>query len=199
MKLLFLEASDSALIRRFSETRRPHPLAGDRSVAEGLTDERRLLLPLRRLADKVLDTSNLTVHELRRVIRETTGGTESLSPLVVTFLSFGFRRGVPTDADLVFDVRFLPNPHFVEALRPFTGRHPRVARLRAADEGSEALHRAHVKALRVSRAAVHRGGEGVPDDCDRLHRRASPVGRAGRNLRQAPAVDARHSGARQAP
>jgi UPF0042 nucleotide-binding protein len=127
VRMIFLEASDGALVRRFSETRRPHPLAKSRSVSDALTDERRLLLPLRRLADKVLDTSNLTVHELRRVIRETTGGTEAQTPLVVTFLSFGFRRGVPTDADLVFDVRFLPNPHFVEALRPYTGRHSRVA------------------------------------------------------------------------
>jgi RNase adapter protein RapZ len=128
VRLLFLDAADAALIRRFSETRRPHPLAGNRSVAEGIKDERRLLQPIRRLADQVLDTTALTVHELRRKLRETTGGTETPSPLVVTFLSFGFRRGVPEDADMMFDVRFLPNPHFVTALRPLTGRDPRVAR-----------------------------------------------------------------------
>ena len=128
VRLLFLEAGDQVLLRRFSETRRPHPLAGERSVAEGLSEERRLLQPIRRLADLVLDTTNLTVHELRRRVREPTGGTETQTPLVVTLESFGFRRGVPADADLVFDVRFLPNPHFVTALRPWTGRHPRVAR-----------------------------------------------------------------------
>ena len=128
VRLLFLEASDSALLRRFSETRRPHPLAGQRSLSEGLAEERRLLQPIRRLADQVLDTTALTVHELRRRIRETTGGAESLAPLAVTFLSFGFRRGVPQEADLVFDVRFLPNPHFVTSLRPWTGKHPKVSR-----------------------------------------------------------------------
>ncbi|MCC7007825.1 MAG: RNase adapter RapZ [Acidobacteria bacterium] len=126
VRLVFLDAAESALLRRFSETRRPHPLALNRTVAEGLAEERRLLEPIRRLADQVLDTSSLTVHELRRRIRETVGGTRTISPLVVTVLSFGFRHGVPEDADLVFDVRFLPNPHFVRALRPRTGRHAGV-------------------------------------------------------------------------
>lgn len=128
VRLVFLDAAHSALLRRFSETRRPHPLALDRTVAEGLTEERRLLEPIRRLADQVLDTSSLTVHELRRQIRETVGGARTATPLVVTLLSFGFRRGVPEDADLVFDVRFLPNPHFVTSLRRWTGRHAGVAR-----------------------------------------------------------------------
>jgi UPF0042 nucleotide-binding protein len=127
VRLLFLEAADQVLLRRFSETRRPHPLAAGRTIAEGLSVERRILQPIRRLADLVLDTTALTVHELRRRVRELTGGTDAPTPLVVTLESFGFRRGVPEDADLVFDVRFLPNPHFVSALRPWTGRHPRVA------------------------------------------------------------------------
>jgi UPF0042 nucleotide-binding protein len=128
VRLIFLEAGDSTLLRRFSETRRPHPLGLNRTVAEGLHEERRVLEPIRRLADQVLDTSALTVHELRRRILETVGGTETVAPLVVTLLSFGFRHGVPEDADLVFDVRFLPNPHFVTALRRWSGRHARVAR-----------------------------------------------------------------------
>ena len=128
VRLVFLDAAHSALLRRFSETRRPHPLAGNRTIAEGLTEERRLLEPIRRLADQVLDTSALTVHELRRRIREAVGGVDTLSPLVVTLLSFGFRHGVPEDADLVFDVRFMPNPHFVQSLRRWTGRHAGVAR-----------------------------------------------------------------------
>jgi UPF0042 nucleotide-binding protein len=128
VRLMFLDASDAALLRRFSETRRPHPLATDLPVADAIREERRLLQPLRRLADQILDTSSLNVHDLRRRILESTGGSGTAAPLVVNILSFGFRRGVPPDADLVFDVRFLPNPHFVTTLRPWTGRSPRVAR-----------------------------------------------------------------------
>ncbi len=127
IRLVFLEAADAAIQRRFSETRRPHPLAAGRSVAEGVREERRLLEPMRRLADQVIDTSALTVHELRRKMLETTTGKEQLSPVAVTFVSFGFRGGIPPEADLLFDVRFLPNPHFVTALRPKTGRHRGVA------------------------------------------------------------------------
>lgn len=128
VKLLFLEASEQALLRRFSETRRPHPLAAGKSLAEGLAEEQRLLAPIRRLADQVVDTTALTVHELRRVVRELTDTTATPAPLVVTLLSFGFRRGVPVDADLVFDVRFLPNPHFVPSLRRWSGRNAQVSR-----------------------------------------------------------------------
>ena len=128
VRLLFLEASDAAILRRFSETRRPHPLGVDQSVKEGVVEERQLLAPIRRLADQVVDTSALTVHELRRHIVGSLGGSQTATPLVVTLMSFGFRGGVPTDADLVFDVRFLPNPHFVQSLRRWSGRHVRVAR-----------------------------------------------------------------------
>ncbi|ODS59438.1 MAG: RNase adaptor protein RapZ [Acidobacteria bacterium SCN 69-37] len=128
VRLLFLEADERILLRRFSETRRPHPLAGTGSVADGLAAERQLLAPIRRLADQVVDTTGLTVHELRRRVRELLDHTESHTALVVTLLSFGFRRGVPADADLVFDVRFLPNPHFVPSLRRWTGRNARVSR-----------------------------------------------------------------------
>jgi UPF0042 nucleotide-binding protein len=126
--LIFLEAEDPILLRRFSETRRPHPLAPDRSAAEGVREERRRLETIRQLADRILDTSRLSVHELRRAILGLAGGMSSVPPLTVTVLSFGFKHGVPTDADLVFDVRFLPNPHFVPALRPLSGRDRRVAR-----------------------------------------------------------------------
>jgi UPF0042 nucleotide-binding protein len=95
-------------------------------VAEGIREERRRLDPMRRLADQVLDTSALNVHELRRKILETTGGVSQAAPLVVNMVSFGFRAGIPPDADLLFDVRFLPNPHFVASLRPKTGRHKGV-------------------------------------------------------------------------
>jgi len=135
IRLVFLEASDAAIQRRFSETRRPHPLARNRSVAEGIQEERRLLLPMRRLANQVIDTSALNVHELRRQILESTGGAGRKTPLVVNVVSFGYRGGIPAEADLLFDVRFLPNPHFVESLRPRTGRHQVVARyvLRSAE------------------------------------------------------------------
>ncbi len=128
VRLIFLEAADSALLRRFSETRRPHPLSATQTIAESLEEERRLLDPIRRLADQVLDTSALTVHELRRRILQTTTGTNTVAPLLVSVVSFAFRRGLPEDADMVFDVRFLPNPHFVPVLRRWSGRNARVSR-----------------------------------------------------------------------
>jgi UPF0042 nucleotide-binding protein len=125
--LVFVEASDEALLRRFSETRRPHPLGRELPAREGIRIERRLMAPIRKLADVVIDTTKFNVHELRHFITERFQSTER-RPLLVSLVSFGYKYGVPGDADLVFDVRFLPNPHFVPALRPFTGRDPRVAR-----------------------------------------------------------------------
>jgi RNase adapter protein RapZ len=125
--LVFIEASDAALIRRFSETRRPHPLGRGASIAEGIRQERRRMAPIRRLADVVIDTTKFTVHELRQFIIDRFQKTGQ-RPLMVSVVSFGFRYGIPQEADLVFDVRFLPNPHFVPRLRPFTGKDARVAR-----------------------------------------------------------------------
>jgi UPF0042 nucleotide-binding protein len=126
--LIFLEASHSALVRRFSETRRPHPLAPDRSVSEGISEERRKLNAIRSMADLILDTSSLTVHELRDIFMEMSRDGEAKAEMVVNLVSFGFKNGVPVDADLVFDVRCLPNPHFVSGLRTLTGRDPAVVR-----------------------------------------------------------------------
>jgi len=120
--LIFLEASDEALVRRFSETRRPHPLAHDRPVLDGIREERDRLEPIRQLADRIVDTSDLTVHELRDAFMAWSRGRAAAGGLLLTFLSFGFKHGVPTESDLVFDVRFLPNPHFVPELRPRTGK-----------------------------------------------------------------------------
>jgi UPF0042 nucleotide-binding protein len=120
--LIFLDASDEVLVRRFSETRRPHPLAPNRSAIEGIREERARMNPLRRLADHVVDTSSMTVHELRHAFRNVESGASPGSQLVVTVLSFGFKHGIPVDSDLLFDVRFLPNPHFVPKLRAHTGR-----------------------------------------------------------------------------
>jgi len=126
--LVFLEADTDALVRRFSETRRPHPLGRGRSPAESVAEERRRMAPIRKLADHVLDTTRLNVHDLRREMLTLGGGTPTPAALSVTLLSFAFKRGVPSEADLVFDVRFLKNPHFVPALRPLTGIDRKVAR-----------------------------------------------------------------------
>lgn len=119
--LIFLEANNSTLLRRFSETRRPHPLAPSRSAAEGIKEERVRLSAIREMADEIVDTSDMTVHELRKFFMGLSRD-RSRASLVVTVLSFGYKHGVPVDADLVFDVRCLPNPHFVPALRRRTGR-----------------------------------------------------------------------------
>ena len=134
--LIFLEASHSALVRRFSETRRPHPLAPDRSVSEGITEEREKLNAIRSMADLVLDTSNLTVHELREVFMRMSRDGRPRAEMIVNVVSFGFKHGVPVDADLVFDVRCLPNPHFVDSLRLLTGRDKAVERYMRKDPGT---------------------------------------------------------------
>jgi UPF0042 nucleotide-binding protein len=125
ISLWFLEASDAVLVRRFSETRRPHPLDPGKTVLEAIAHERELLAPIRALADHILDTSQFTIHELRqhtiRLFEE-----QQAQHLLVSLVSFGFKYGVPIDSDLVFDVRFLPNPNFVPNLKPFTGAHPAV-------------------------------------------------------------------------
>ncbi|HEX4002050.1 MAG TPA: RNase adapter RapZ [Candidatus Acidoferrales bacterium] len=139
--LLFLEANDDALMRRFSETRRPHPLSHGQTVAQGIRSERRRMDSIRRIADVIIDTTKFNVHELRDLIIERFQKTGS-RPLLVSVVSFGFRYGIPADADLVFDVRFLPNPHFVPRLRPFTGKDRRVARyIRSFPQTDEFLHR----------------------------------------------------------
>ena len=127
-KMVFLEASDAVLLRRFSETRRPHPLGADSSVKSALKTERKHLSAIRRLSDLVIDTSKFNVHELRDHIKERFHERSAEKSILVSFVSFGFREGVPEDADLVFDVRFLPNPHFIPEFRPLTGRDARVAK-----------------------------------------------------------------------
>ena len=123
--LVFLEASDESLIQRFEETRRPHPLGRDLPVREGVRLERTLLKPMRKLADTVIDTSRMNVHELRQLIQDRFGGRKRKT-MLISVLSFGFKHGVPQDADLVFDVRFLPNPNYVAGLREKSGQDPEV-------------------------------------------------------------------------
>jgi RNase adapter protein RapZ len=140
--LLFLEADERVLVRRFSETRRPHPLAVNEPVIEGIREEKEALRPIRKMADFIVDTTQYTVHQLRDYIRERYDVRSEPGTLVVAVMSFGYKYGVPAEADLVFDVRFLPNPNFVPALRPLTGSDARVVRyLRRQKETVDFLRR----------------------------------------------------------
>ena len=126
--LLFLEADDSTIVRRFSETRRPHPLGTDDSVLRSIRRERRQLAPIRALAGHIINTAKFNVHELRELISEKFRGDSEQSRIMVHVTSFGYRYGVPLDSDLVFDVRFLPNPNYIPQFKKLSGRHPSVAR-----------------------------------------------------------------------
>jgi UPF0042 nucleotide-binding protein len=140
--LIFLEASHSVLVRRFSESRRPHPLGRRRSISEGIKEERDKLNVIRAMADLIVDTSNLTVHELRDVFRRMSREKSGRVEMVVNLVSFGYKHGIPVDADLVFDVRCLPNPHFVDGLRHLTGRNTAVVRfMRRHSETGEFIDR----------------------------------------------------------
>jgi UPF0042 nucleotide-binding protein len=139
--LVFIDAGEEALLRRFSETRRPHPLGHDRPVREGLRRERILMEPIRKLADVVIDTTKFNVHELRQFIMHRFQKSDR-RPMMVAVVSFGYKYGIPADADLVFDVRFLPNPHFIPRLRKFSGRDPRIVRyIRSFPQTGEFLRR----------------------------------------------------------
>ena len=134
--VIFLDATDAVLVRRFSETRRPHPLGRSQMVARSITDERQLLDPVRNVSDMIIETSAFNVHELRAHVQakfatKDKDGSEDGNlnkQMLVSCLSFGFKNGVPLDADLAFDIRFLPNPHFVPEFRDLTGRDPKVAK-----------------------------------------------------------------------
>jgi UPF0042 nucleotide-binding protein len=127
-KLIFLEADESALVRRFSETRRPHPLGAGRSIVRNIRAEKLQLAPIRAMADLIINTSKFTVHELREFIGERFRGQRDESKILIYVTSFGYRNGVPPDSDLVFDVRFLPNPNYIPRFKNLTGRNPNVAR-----------------------------------------------------------------------
>jgi len=128
VRLIFLEADDDTIMRRFSETRRPHPLGTGQSISKSIRQEREMLAPIRKLADLTINTSKFTVHELRDFIREKFVGEREESKIMVYVTSFGYRHGVPADSDLVFDVRFLPNPNYIPRFKKLSGRHPGVAR-----------------------------------------------------------------------
>lgn len=136
VEVLFLEAGDEALVRRYHETRRRHPLAGEGSVLDGIRAERHALAHLREVAGRIIDTSGLTVHQFKERLIEAYAAQEARDALTVSLVSFGFKYGVPYDADLVFDVRFLPNPHFVDGLRSLDGRDAPAAKFVLSHEDS---------------------------------------------------------------
>jgi UPF0042 nucleotide-binding protein len=157
-RVVFLEASDEALVRRFDSVRRPHPLQEDGRVVDGIAAERQLLRGVRGAADLVLDTSALNVHELRARMRDYFG-TQAASTPRLSVVSFGYKYGVPVDADLVADCRFLPNPRWVEALSPLTGQDERVRDYVLAAPGAQDFLDAYVRALRVTLAGYKREGK----------------------------------------
>jgi UPF0042 nucleotide-binding protein len=155
--LVYIDASEDALLRRYSETRRPHPLGKDFSVRESLRHERALMEPIRKLANVVIDTSQFNVHELRHFVTRRFKTPEK-RPILVSLVSFGYKYGVPSDADLVFDVRFLPNPHFVPRLRPFTGKDSKVRRyIRSFPQTGEFLRRIEGLLIYLMPHYIHEG------------------------------------------
>jgi UPF0042 nucleotide-binding protein len=127
VQILFVDASDGSLLRRFSETRRPHPLAPKGSVEEGIALERKRLTQIREKSDRIIDTTHLTVHQLKSLVEEEVARFALPRELALNIVSFGFAYGLPSEASMVLDVRFLPNPHFVPDLRPLDGEDPQVA------------------------------------------------------------------------
>ena len=157
-RVLFLEASDETLVRRFENVRRPHPLQEDGRVVDGIAAERQLLSAIREEADLVLDTSALNVHELRARVRDFFG-TGTAAELRVSVVSFGFKYGLPVDADLVADCRFLPNPRWVDSLAPLTGQDDRVRDYVLKQPGAEEFLKAYTEALRITFDGYGRQGK----------------------------------------
>ena len=147
LRLLFLEATDSALVKRFEQVRRPHPLQADGTILDGIAAERNRLISLRESADVIIDTSELNVHQLSNKITDSFS-LEERKKLHVTVMSFGFKYGLPADADLVADMRFIPNPFWQESLRPFTGEDRNVSNYVLSAEGAEEFIENYVAALR---------------------------------------------------
>ncbi len=156
--VVFLEASDDTLVRRFESVRRPHPLQEAGRVVDGIAAERELLQPVRGQADLVLDSSDLNVHELRARMRDAFGGDADIA-LRVNVISFGFKYGLPVDADLVADCRFLPNPHWVPELAPLTGQDGPVREYVLAQPGAAEFLTAYVEAVRVTLSGYQNAGK----------------------------------------
>jgi len=158
-EVLFLEAADETLVRRYQESRRRHPLAGEGSVLEGIRAERSALSNLRESADRIIDTTGLSVHQLKERLVEGYGTPRTADALTVSLMSFGFKHGAPYDADLVFDVRFLPNPHFVDGLKRLDGRDAAVEQFVMSFEESRTLLAKIEDLLRFLLPLYHREGK----------------------------------------
>jgi len=147
LRVLFLEASDAALVKRFENVRRPHPLQANGTITDGIAAERKALLNIRENADVIVDTSDLNIHQLSNRIADGFSIAAS-SKLSLTVMSFGFKYGLPSDADMVADARFIPNPFWIEALRPFTGENPEVSKYVLAQNGVDEFVAGYVAALK---------------------------------------------------
>jgi UPF0042 nucleotide-binding protein len=158
-RIVFLESADDVLVRRFENVRRPHPLQGEGRITDGIARERDLLRELRGEADLVIDTSSRNVHELRAALEAAFSRDGGESGLRATVMSFGFKYGLPVDADLVLDVRFLPNPHWIPELRPRTGLDPEVSAYVLAQTGAKELLESYGETLRIITAGYRREGK----------------------------------------
>jgi RNase adapter protein RapZ len=158
-RVVFLEAGDDALVRRFESVRRPHPLQGEGRLVDGIAREREVLLEVRGEADLVIDTSDLNVHELRAKMVSFFGDVTGEPMLRATVVSFGYKYGIPVDADLVVDCRFLPNPHWVPELRPLTGRDAAVRDYVIAQRGAKEFLDAYTEVLRLLAKGYEREGK----------------------------------------
>ena len=154
VQILFFDASDDVLLRRFSETRRPHPLAGQESIQEGISRERKALEPIRALADRVIDTSDFNVHQLKREMEQQFCPALSARRMALFFTSFGYKYGIPHDTDMILDVRFLPNPYFVNELRDKTGLDSERQRIRPERSGNRRVFGSSVRAPGIYFAAL---------------------------------------------
>ena len=184
-RVLFLDADELTLLNRYKETRRRHPVSPTGSIATGIASERAMLDPLKELADAVVDTSGLKASTLRRRIADEFLPHHETARLAVTFQSFGFKHGPPRDADLVFDVRFLPNPHWEPALRELTGHDTRVVEYVARGGKLEEFYDRICPAAGLPAPRVQGGGQGAPGHRVRLHRRAASLRRHRRAPRRA--------------
>ena len=167
-RVLFLEASDDILVRRYEQNRRSHPLQGNQTLAEGIAAERAMLAPVRATADLIIDTSALPVPALRETIEGAFGG-ETVADTSVTVESFGYKYGLPMDADTVMDVRFLPNPHWVDELRRHTGQHPAVREYVLSQPGAAEFLRHLPSTAGPRHRGISPGGEALHDRRHRLH------------------------------
>ena len=177
--LVFFDATDEDLVRRFEGVRRPHPLQGSGRLLDGITAERELVAELRSNADLLVDTSGLNVHQLTAKVTSLVDSTTE-SRIRVAVMSFGFKYGVPLDADFVFDMRFLPNPFWVPELRPLTGRDAAVADYVMGKQGDPQLHRPGGRHDGTGLRRLPLGGPSVRDGRRGLHRRQAPLGGGGR-------------------